>query len=121
MANQITIKNAAGTVVVTIDTIIHSSVAPQRPRDFTKQKVADGTIVYDVGSTKKAWVLENVVPLTAQQITDLETLYALTTTIKLVENWIESSVTYDVFFESMERRYGTPQGALRYSFVLQEV
>lgn len=122
MAIVSTFTLTSGATSVVLNRIFRPSVVPERVRNFSMDRLASGSIVYDVyGSPKKRWTIDIDVPLTSGEKTSLNTIFAVNGPITLVENFLESSVSYTVFFESIRETIEAYMGDLHYSIVLQEL
>lgn len=120
LVSDITLSFGATSVI--ISTVKVDSIHPERRRNFTMHTLNDNSRVIDVaGAPKRRWQLNNEVPLTSTQKTDLEALYAIADSITLTESFIDTGATYSVFFEDFRKRRDTPQGDDKYNIVLQEV
>lgn len=117
---SITLTN--GTISVVLDKLDPTSVVPERSRNFTQSRLADDTIAVDVfGTPKRRWVLRLDVPLGTTDKANLDTLYYSNQAISLIENWLESSVTYSVFFENKREFIDAYKGALKYELTIQQL
>ncbi len=116
----ITITYGATTVILLY--VQATSAYPDQPKNFTEHILEDNSRVRDVsGSPKRRWDLVHDVPMTSQQVTDIETLFSINDTITLTENFVESSATYTVHFESRMRHLEGPNASARYRLIFQEV
>ena len=118
--SKITLSFGATSVV--FEYIKPDTIEPEKTRNFTQQTLDDNSRVYDVsGTPKRRWELRQDVPLDSSSLTNLETLYSLDTTINLLEEYIDSSVNYSVFFEDLIKRIENPGGSARINMTIQEV
>ena len=113
---------SSGAVSLKLEFIDPLSVSPDFIKNFTSERLGDNTIVYDVaGSPKKRWTLRIDVPLTTSEKADLDTLYALTSSITLTEDFLESSTVFSVFFERKEEEIESFAGDKHFVLILQQV
>lgn len=120
--NSDTITLSSGATSVALDNIDIRSIYPVEPKNFTMHTISNNAKVFDVeANKKKRWEFEQNVPLNSTKKADLQTLYDLTESITLTEDFVESSVTYTVFFENMQKRFETEGGDTRYNLIFQEV
>ena len=88
---------------------------PQNVINNTEFVLFNGIRAIDYGVDKNVWNFNISIEAglepqwTAQNLVDLETLYALRTTqtIELVDNWKESGTVYTVHFEFFEKFIGS--------------
>lgn len=60
-------------------------------------------------------------PLSTTDKTNLDTLYYSNQSINLIENFLESNVTYTVFFENKREFIEAYKGAIKYELTIQQL
>ena len=111
-----------GSTTLVLSEIFRPSVTPSLTRNYTQDRLANDSIVYDiVGTTKKRWELKLDAPLSSLDKASLNTLFAVNDAITLTENFLESGSVYTVFFESKTDSIEAYMGDFHYALVLQEL
>lgn len=98
------------------------TVPPELNKNFTRVTLGNNTIKYDIsGDKKKRWQITTETELSAAEQSDLFSLYDVKDSLTLTEDFIESSVAYNVFFEDLRQATRTFSGFQHYTLTLQEV
>lgn len=119
----LTLRNATSTIQAVIRYPTGSSAYPKKPKSFTAHNLYDGSKAYDYPANpiKRRWELDIVAEDASDALlTNLNTLFALTETLKLDEDALIVESGINVVFESFEAIYqvGT---IYNYRIALQEV
>lgn len=116
-----TITLSQGATSLTLSYVKPESIYPRRPKNYTEAILDDNSRVIDEAEEiKRSWELSIEVPLSSSELADLNTLYSAGN-ITLTEDWIESSVAYNVHFRNLEDRFVNASGNTRLVLQFQEL
>ena len=122
MPSTKTITITYGATAVTLSYVQPTTAYPDQNKNFTEHIIENNSRVRDdAGSPKRRWEFSHDVPLTSGQTTSLDALYLINDVLVLTENFVESSVVYNVHFEYKRPRLETPDGSAHYSLIFQEL
>ena len=110
-----------GAINVTLNFIDVRSIYPKRTKNFSEHLLQDGTrIIDEAPNSKRHWVIDHNVPLTAQEALDLRTLCYTHQNITLTEDWVDMG-TFNVHFRNLDERFDEANANTKFIMEFQEL